>query len=87
MLTYYQQLGVDEDSDAIQIHLKGLRDLIQLRGGFDGLPVFLIQIALLYVLIVALGISLGPVLTTGVLVETSGSLQQDAHCLPSQSSP
>ena len=42
---------MDEDSDAIQVHLKGLRDLIQLRGGFEGLPVFLIQIALLYVFI------------------------------------
>ena len=50
-LQSYQQLGVDEDSDAIQVHLKGLRDLIRLRGGFDGLPVFLIQIALLYVFV------------------------------------
>lgn len=40
------ELGVEEDSDAIQIHLKGLRELINLRGGFDGLPVFLIQVAL-----------------------------------------
>ncbi|CAD6575598.1 MAG: hypothetical protein ASARMPREDX12_007389 [Alectoria sarmentosa] len=40
------ELAVDEDSDAIQVHLRGLRDLINLRGGFDGLPVFLMQIAL-----------------------------------------
>lgn len=40
------ELAVDEDSDATQVHLKGLRDLINLRGGFDGLPVFLIQVAL-----------------------------------------
>ena len=44
-----QQLAIDEDSDAIQVHLKGLRDLINLRGGFDGLPVFLIQVTALYV--------------------------------------
>ena len=43
------QLAVEEDSDAIQIHLKGLKDLINLRGGFDGLPVFLIQVTLSYV--------------------------------------
>lgn len=45
----HQQLAADQDSDAIQIHLKGLRDIINLRGGFDGLPIFLIQVALLYV--------------------------------------
>ena len=47
------QLAIDEDSDAIQIHLKGLRDLIDLRGGFDGLPVFLIQVTVLYVYLLA----------------------------------
>ncbi|CAF9939226.1 hypothetical protein IMSHALPRED_001260 [Imshaugia aleurites] len=40
------ELAADQDSDAIQIHLKGLRDIINLRGGFDGLPIFLIQVAL-----------------------------------------
>ena len=53
------QLAIDEDSDAIQIHLKGLRDLINLRGGFDGLPVFLIQVTVLYVYLLASSSVLG----------------------------
>lgn len=37
-LTYFlfHQIAFDKDSEAIQIHLSGLSQLINLRGGFDG---------------------------------------------------
>ena len=39
----------NRDMEAINIHLAGLRNIVELRGGFDGLPMSLIQIAALYV--------------------------------------
>ena len=37
------------DPEAVNIHLTGLTNVINLRGGFDGLPLFLVQIVCLYV--------------------------------------
>ena len=35
---YEQQMTFDNDVEASRAHLLGLRDVIRLRGGFDGLP-------------------------------------------------
>lgn len=36
------------DLEAVNIHLAGLRTIIGLRGGYDGLPMSLIQWLILY---------------------------------------
>lgn len=38
----------NRDPDAANIHLAGLRNIIGLRGGYDGLPMSLVQWIILY---------------------------------------
>ena len=42
----------NRDPEAINIHLRGLKNIIDMRGGFDGLPIFLVQIACLSVCLI-----------------------------------
>ena len=39
------------DPEAVNIHLAGLRTIIDLRGGYDGLPMSLIQWLILYAIL------------------------------------